>query len=330
MIEGRLKSITLPKLRIFAAVARERGFARGADAVDLSSPTVSAEIKSLEGIVGLRLMNRSRGRKQVELTEAGEALLQCYEEICHSVARAGEAMDAIMRVERGSVSFGADMIFGGYLLPLLHDTFCRDNSGISIRVEVDNRQRILEGVTQGRLDLAVLLGPDDKAGLVQEPFIPFYAVPVGPPGHRLSGPAPAPFEEFARERLVLGTRSTQVRGILEQMAAGAGVPLNVVLEVAGVDAPLQAARAGIGITVLSSYCVAADLSAGRLSLLQVQGFPIRQEWSIIHRQTALTPTALALKRHLLKCKGTLEDALSLPKSREAGVQDSAAQAVLHR
>ena len=123
MIEGRLYSGTLQKLRIFAAVARERSFAKAADATLLSAPTISDQIRSLENLIGMRLLHRSRGRRVVELTEAGEILLQSYNEISQSIGKADKALEAIKRLEGGTVAFGTSLMFGDYRLPVICENF---------------------------------------------------------------------------------------------------------------------------------------------------------------------------------------------------------------
>lgn len=311
-MRDRTYSITLQKLRVFAAVARELSFVRAADALLLSLPTVSEEIKSLESAVGLKLMHRSRGRATVELTEAGLVLLASYREISGSLAKANEALDAIRKLERGTVSFGTDVIFGGYLLASLHDTFCRDHPGIAVHVEIAIPSHILDGMKRGQIEVAVLLGPIEQEGLSQEPLAPCYMVPVGPPGHRLSRGWPAPFGELAKERWLLPGRYSLMRTALDRMAAQNGIELNVALEVANIDTNMQAVIRGLGVTVLSTHCIAAEVAAGRLSVLQIEGFPMRFQWFVIHPDLRLTPSCQALKTHLLASKGLLKPQPLLP------------------
>ena len=154
-MRDRMQLVTLQKLRIFAAVAKEGSFARAADAIYMSSPTVSEEIRSLETMVGLKLINRSRGVRHLELTEAGQILVEGYDETSQSLANVAKALDAIRGLQRGTVAFGADVIFGGYLLPALHHSFCQDHPGISVQVEIDKPQRILESLRSGQMDIAV-------------------------------------------------------------------------------------------------------------------------------------------------------------------------------
>lgn len=305
-MQDRIRLITLQKLRIFAAVAREGGFAKAADAVYISSPTVSEEIRSLENILGLTLINRSRGVRHLELTEAGQILLEGYDEISLSLAKIAKALDAIKGLQHGTVAFGADVIFGGYLLPLLHQGFCQDHAGIRVQVEIDRPQRILESLRLGQLDIAVLFGPNEQTGLVQEPLIPCYMVPIGSPGHRLAGEKPAPFSELAKERLVLPGRFSLVRRSLDRMADEAGVSLNVALETGNVDAVLEAVLGGYGVGVLNTYYFAAKLASRDLSVLQIEGFPLRVEWFVTHGNTSLAPSAQAFKDYLLHSKSLLE------------------------
>lgn len=304
-MQDRLHSVTLQQLRVFAAVARERSFARAAEAMDLSPPTVSEQISSLEQSIGLRLIHRSRGRRVVELTEAGTVLLQSSDEISQSLARAHEALAAMKGLQRGTVTFGTTHIFASYFFPAVYETFRRAYPAISVRVEEDQHRHILDGVARRQLDLAVVLGPIEQFGLINEPLIPCYMVAVGPPGHRLAGILTAPFNELAQERMILGDRSSHLRGVLDRMAVGSGISLNVVLEVNNADARLKAVLSGAGVTILSIQDVAAETMAGRLCILRIQGFPIRVGWFVVYLPIELSVGGQAFRRHLLQSKDIL-------------------------
>jgi DNA-binding transcriptional LysR family regulator len=71
--------LDLPKLRIFAAVARTGSFTRAADELDLRQPTVSQQIQVLERSLRTPLFDRM-GRR-VQLTAAGAALLPYAERL---------------------------------------------------------------------------------------------------------------------------------------------------------------------------------------------------------------------------------------------------------
>ena len=68
-----MKNATFRQLRVFSEVARHLSFVRAAQALHLTPPAVTMQVKELEGHVGLPLFERN-GRK-VSLTTAGEYML---------------------------------------------------------------------------------------------------------------------------------------------------------------------------------------------------------------------------------------------------------------
>src|SRR5712664_1282924 len=84
------QSIELKHLRALRAVADTGTFWAAAEQLNSSQSTVSDHVSSLEALVGQRLIERSRGRRTVELTEAGRLLLG-HAEAIESRLRAAEA-----------------------------------------------------------------------------------------------------------------------------------------------------------------------------------------------------------------------------------------------
>lgn len=312
MSYDRLSSVTLHQLRIFAAVAGRRSFARGADDISLSQPTVSDQIRLLETQVGARLLDRSPGRKRVELTEAGRVLIRTYDEFSRALDRASRDLDALRSVEGGAVAFGADLTYGAYVFPRVFAAFRRSHPSITVHFELDRRQHLLENVARRRLDLAVLWSPIPDVEFLSESLGWCEVVLVGPPGHRLAGVSPAPFREWAREALILPDRSTAVRQLVERMAIERSVAFNTMVEVSDVDARKQAIGGGLGIGPMSAYSVAEGIASRRFSLLNVEGFPVRLEWFIVQAQRELSPQVLAFKVHLLQHRPAAGE-LALPR-----------------
>src|SRR5258707_12750574 len=114
MSSGLLAGLTLHKLEVLAAVAREGSFGRAAEALLISVQSVSDQVRSLERGLGARLLERSPGKRRVQLTPAGELLLQAYEQLEASLT---DALRQIRALASGSepltVVFGASLSFGG-------------------------------------------------------------------------------------------------------------------------------------------------------------------------------------------------------------------------
>src|SRR5207249_10837777 len=84
------RSVELKHLRALRAVADTGTFWAAAVELNSSLSTVSDHVTALEALVGQRLIERSRGRRTVELTEAGRGLLG-HAEAIESRLRAAEA-----------------------------------------------------------------------------------------------------------------------------------------------------------------------------------------------------------------------------------------------
>ena len=66
--------LELRHLIALQTVARERSFGRAAECLGYTQSAVSHQIAALEGVVGQRVVDRSRGHRTVELTQAGSLL----------------------------------------------------------------------------------------------------------------------------------------------------------------------------------------------------------------------------------------------------------------
>src|SRR5215217_3504017 len=102
---GRMPVMDLRQLEYFVAVARHRHFTRAAEALYVTQPALSQQIRRLEAELGLQLLSRTP--QGVEVTPAGQDLLLRAEAILGDVAAAREAMDEHAGVLRGSVRVAA-------------------------------------------------------------------------------------------------------------------------------------------------------------------------------------------------------------------------------
>jgi DNA-binding transcriptional LysR family regulator len=290
-----LPDVTLHQLRIFSAVVREGGFARAAEAMYLSEPTVSDQVRLLERLVGTRLLERAPGRRKVVLTEAGSVMLQAGHEALQALERGVSAVSALRGSAGGTVVVGTGADFGDYVLPRLYERFRRIQPGITVRIEVDDHRRVIESLKRRRVDLAVLVGPFSDPDVAVEPLSEFDMLLVGPVGHRFAAATPVSFRDMLAEPLILPSGSA--RATLERLALGTS--LRVVLEANSADARLQAVKAGLGIAAVTTYSAQPYLNAGELCVLNVSEFPIPLLWSVVFLEEHLSDAARSFKAHLL-------------------------------
>src|SRR3954469_23911224 len=153
----------LRQLEYFVAVARHRHFGRAAEAVYVTQPALSQQVRRLEAELGLGLLRRtSRG---VELTAAGEDLLARAETILAEVAGARGAMDEHAGVVRGAVRVAATTA-DALRVPEVLAAFHREHPGVRLALRHASAGEVLALLRSGAVELGVLaLGAEAAEGL---------------------------------------------------------------------------------------------------------------------------------------------------------------------
>ena len=145
-------NLTLKQLRYFEALARHSHFGRAADACAISQPAMSVQIKELEESLGTELFER--GARQVRLTSFGEAFALRVRDILRSVDELGDLARASRDRLMGRLRIGVIPTIAPYLLPTIIGNLTRMHSGLDIHVRETLTQKLIEELTEGRLDTA--------------------------------------------------------------------------------------------------------------------------------------------------------------------------------
>ena len=187
-----MKNITFRQLRVFTEVARHLSFSRAAEALHLTPPAVTMQIKELEGHVGLPLFDRS-GR-QVTLTTAGEYILVYARKMLATLKDAEDAAARLQRLEVGTLTIGM-VSTAQYFLPRLLAEFQREHEGIEIKLAVGNREQLVKMLHGNEVDIAIMGRPPTELATRAEPFAATLMYLWHPPITRCSSsdiPPPTP------------------------------------------------------------------------------------------------------------------------------------------
>jgi LysR family transcriptional regulator, low CO2-responsive transcriptional regulator len=291
-----LRHATLHQLRIFHAVAQHNSFARAADALHLSPPTLSLQVKQLSETVGQPLFEQLG--KKIFLTAAGRTLAEACQDIEARMDRLNEDLAALQGVERGSLKL-AILTTVKYTVPKLLGGFCAAHPGIDVAMVVGNRENLLQRLASNQDDLTIMGQPPAQMDVVCEDFADNPLVLVAPPDHPLVGKKRLAPQRLKNEPFIMREPGSGTRLTTEKFFAGHGITLKNRLEVGSNEAIKQTVAGGLGIAVLSATTVVAELALGELVRLDVQGFPLIRRWHVIYpRGKRLSAAALAFKAWL--------------------------------
>lgn len=288
-----LRHATLHQLRIFHAVAQNGSFARAAEALHLSPPTLSLQVKQLSESVGQPLFEQLG--KKIYLTAAGRTLAAACEDIEARMERLGEDLAALQGVERGSVKL-AILTTVKYTVPKLLGGFCAAHPGIDVAMVVGNREKLLQRLAGNQDDLYIMGQPPDQMDVVSEAFADNPLVLVAPPDHPLVGKKRIAPERLRSEPFILREPGSGTRLTSEKFFADHGITMKNRLEVGSNEAIKQTVAGGLGLAVLSAHTVTAELALGELVQLDVRGFPLIRRWHVVvPRGKRLSAAAQAFK-----------------------------------
>jgi DNA-binding transcriptional LysR family regulator len=227
-------TLNLHHLRVFAAVAEQRGFSRAAAALRLSQPAVSKAVLQLEREVGVPLVERA-GRAS-RLTAAGERLAARARELLGVEAAAEEELRALRGLEVGSLRVGASTTVATYMLPPILARFHEAHPAIILRVVSANTRAITRALLERRLDIALVEGPVEHRRIQVVRWREDKLVVIAPPGHPLTSRRKVRAEELEQERFIVREHGSGTRDVSERALAEHGVRPAAALQLGSTEA----------------------------------------------------------------------------------------------
>jgi DNA-binding transcriptional LysR family regulator len=169
----------------FRAVAETGSFHEAAESLDYTQSAVSQHVSALESILGVRLLDRSRGRRTVEVTEAGALLLRHADAIVARMQAARADLRAYSEGATGQLRVGTYQSVGARVLPATLGIFTGLWPSVEVHlVETNSDDGLLDLVESGDLDLSFAVyplseGPFASVELFRDPYV--VVVPAGSP-----------------------------------------------------------------------------------------------------------------------------------------------------
>jgi DNA-binding transcriptional LysR family regulator len=279
----------LDSLALLLEIAAAGSLGRAAVGRGMSQPAVSARMQAVERLVGFPVLHRSaRGS---ELTQRG-ALLADW---ARSVLAAADVLDvgiASLREEReAQLRVAASLTVAEHLLPRWLAQFAAGHPQAHVSLTAGNSAAVGRAVLDDLADLGFVEGPAVPSGLKHRVVAVDELMVVVAPTHPWARRRrPLTGDELAATRLVQREPASGTRTFLEA-ALGHCVMAPPVLELSTSGAVSAAAAAGAAPAVLSALAVGADLAAGRLRAVPVEGVDLRRELRAVWSTARLSNAA---------------------------------------
>lgn len=251
-------NITLRQLQAFAAVAETKNFTRAAQRLHIAQSAISLLVKELESDLGVRLLDRTT--RHVELTDPGVEFRSYAEKLIGDLEHAVRHTQELVERKRGRIAVAAPPFLATVLLPRAISEFQKEFPGVRI-VLIDARtDQIVARVKSGEADIGVGTFASDEDGITRSLLGRDELLVFCPRRHPLAAARRPTWSDLAGLPAIALSRESGIRGLVEKGYAAAQSTLAPVYEVAQITTALALVEAGLGISVLPTYALAASSS----------------------------------------------------------------------
>ncbi|WP_420411424.1 LysR substrate-binding domain-containing protein [Roseibium sp.] len=277
-----MTNITLKQLRYFEALARHGHFGRAADDCAISQPALSMQIKELEEVLGAPLFERTA--RQVSLTGFGEEAVERARKILRSADELGDLARASKGKLEGRLRIGVIPTIAPYLLPQVVGRLAQLYPGLDIHIRETVTPKLIQELTDGRLDTAILALPVSEPGLTETPLFEENFVLVRP-GTEANSPVPCA-DSLREMRLLLLEEGHCFRDqALSFCNIQTGRPREV-LDASSLSTLVQMVNAGMGVTFIPEMAVPVETRSADVAVARFEPPEPARTIGMIWRKTS--------------------------------------------
>jgi LysR family hydrogen peroxide-inducible transcriptional activator len=274
-------NLTLRQLRYFDALARHGHFGRAAEACAISQPALSMQIKEMEEALGSPLLERNA--RQIALTRLGEELVERVRDILRSVDELGDLARALHDQLVGRLRIGMIPTIAPYLLPRIIGNLTRMHPELEIQVREALTPKLIQELSEGRLDTAIVALPVSEASLTEIALFSENFLLVRP---RKDEGTPVPSRETLHEmRLLLLEEGHCFRDQALSFCKMRFSPREL-LDANSLSTLVQMVSAGLGVTLIPEMAVSVETRSAAVSVARFRNPQPSRTIGMVWRKTS--------------------------------------------
>lgn len=283
----------LSALQALLSIHEEGSFSAASERLNISQPAISKRIRVLEEQLNTKLFDRA-GR-QMQLTEAGLALLPSARKILYEVQEAKQVVSQLRHEVQGSLALACSHHIGIHRLPPALKAFRQQYPEVGIQLEFLSSEEAQKALLSRRLDLAFITLPTQ----ISSPFIGqcLWQDELGfaaSHDHPLAMRPSLRLNELAYSDNLLPDASTETFKVAEKLFQQHRLPLHASMAVNYIETLRTLAGAGLGWTLLPLSLITYPLVR-----LPVECEPLSRRLGYLQlKQRSLPTTARAFLTNL--------------------------------
>lgn len=277
--------IDIIKLETFIHAAESLSFSEAAKQLNLTQPTVSYQVKSLEKELGVELFGRVGSGLQ--LTEAGRLLLPWARKLFHQSKEMQEMVSALQDGVVGHLRIACSTTAGKYILPQLAARFCQRYPGIKVSIMRCTSPDVAVRLMENEANLGVVSYEVQDEGIESQEFFDDVINLIVPRSHPWAMRRVIDPEELVNEPLIMREPASGTRRILLSQLAKFDISLddlNIFMEIGNAEAIVRTVASGYGVSFVSTLASACPLERGNVVEVQIRGVDLRRKVFMIRKR----------------------------------------------
>ncbi len=285
---------TLNQLQIFSKVAEKESVTKAAEALFLTQPAVSIQLKKLQEQFDVPLFEVI-GRK-VYITEFGQEIARASNQIIASVEEIKHKNLAFKGHLAGKLHLTIAST-GKYVMPYFLSGFTQKHIGVDLTMDVTNKLRVLESLETNEVDFALVsVLPQnmqvERVELMQNKLYLVGCKQQPPP--RVATP-----NWLKSVPLIFREQGSATRQTMEIFLKSHQISITKSMELTSNEAVKQAVMAGLGYSIMPLIGIKNELQNGSLQIIPMHELPIVTHWNLIWlKGKKFTPVAQAYLDYL--------------------------------
>lgn len=238
----------IQQLRYFVEVAKEKNLTCAARKLFLSQPALSKMIKKLEGELGLQLFERHN--KKIRLTDAGENLFESAKKTISQFENIEQSLQDTVNLKKGRIIVGIPPVIGSlYFAPII-SKYKTEFPGIEFYLYEEGARTVMSQVSEGTIDVGVVISPVESEELVREPVMKDFNVVIVHRDNPLAAKTTISFPDLKNESFCIFNKHFLLREQITARCQKAGFNPDITFESAQWDFIIEMIALNQGISIL--------------------------------------------------------------------------------
>lgn len=274
--------MNLHQLRIFCSVVEHGSHTKAAEALFMTQPAVSLQVRALERSLQVKLLEHFN--QQIVVTEAGQALYQCAIPMLNAESEAERVLTELKGAARGRLVVAANTTGGMYIIPPLLASYKEQHPESELLLQIDATDRLIERTRQGIIDLAFACGTIVQPELTIESIGMDTLTLILSSRHPLASQPSLTLDQVAALPFIVPESISRTRQFIEQIMRERGYTLKLVMHFQGTEPVKKAVESNLGVAIVSHAAIIREVEAGILRAMPIADLELSRPFVMFYRQ----------------------------------------------